>query len=88
MEVSLAEAKARFAELIRRAEEGDEIVVTRHGHPAAKLVAARARPERDWDDVMRRIKEIQKRVKAVEQPGSADAARSQDWLYDDLGLPR
>ena len=88
MEVSLAEAKARFAELVRLAEQGDEIIVTRHGHPAARITAASSKPERDWDEVMRRVKEIQKRVRAIEHPEMADAAHSQDWLYDDYGLPR
>jgi prevent-host-death family protein len=88
MEVSIAEAKARFAELVRRAEDGDEVVVTRHGHPAAKLSAANPRIQPDWDEVRRRVKEIQTRVKAMEHPEMADAARSQDWLYDDYGVPR
>jgi prevent-host-death family protein len=33
-----AEAKARFSELIRRAEEGERILVTRHGKPVAEIV--------------------------------------------------
>lgn len=42
MQVSLAEAKARFAEMIRRAESGEEIVLTRHGRPVAHLTSAAA----------------------------------------------
>ena len=37
MNVPVTEAKARFAELLRRAEAGEEIVITRHGKPVAKL---------------------------------------------------
>jgi prevent-host-death family protein len=33
-----AEAKARFSELIRRAEEGERISVTRHGKLVAEIV--------------------------------------------------
>jgi prevent-host-death family protein len=39
--VPIAEAKAKLAALVNRAEAGEEIVLTRHGRPAAKLVPAR-----------------------------------------------
>jgi prevent-host-death family protein len=35
--VSLATAKARLGELIYQAEKGEEIVITRHGQPVARL---------------------------------------------------
>lgn len=38
-EFPLAEAKARFSELVGRAEAGEEIVIKRHGAPVVKLVA-------------------------------------------------
>ncbi|WP_111536990.1 type II toxin-antitoxin system Phd/YefM family antitoxin [Palleronia aestuarii] len=38
MQVSIADAKASFAELIRRAEAGEEIELTRYGRPVARLV--------------------------------------------------
>ncbi|MBI2565806.1 MAG: type II toxin-antitoxin system prevent-host-death family antitoxin [Candidatus Schekmanbacteria bacterium] len=38
--VSVAAAKARLAECIRRAEEGDRVVITRHGKVVAALVSA------------------------------------------------
>jgi prevent-host-death family protein len=84
----MAEAKARFAELVRLAEDGDEVVLMRHGHAVAKLVPAKVRPKRDWDEIERRIKEIQREVKAKWQPDWPDAAHSQDWMYDEHGLPK
>jgi len=39
--VSLADAKARLSELVSRAEAGEEIVVTRHGQPVARIVPVR-----------------------------------------------
>ncbi|MCA3718938.1 type II toxin-antitoxin system Phd/YefM family antitoxin [Brevundimonas sp.] len=36
--VGVFDGKARFSELIDRAERGEEIVVTRHGKPVAKVV--------------------------------------------------
>lgn len=40
MQIAVAEAKAQFAELIRRAEAGEAIELTRYGRPVARLVAA------------------------------------------------
>jgi prevent-host-death family protein len=37
-EFAAAEAKARFSELLDRAEKGEEIVIKRHGRTVAKLV--------------------------------------------------
>ena len=37
-EFSVAEAKARFSELLARAEAGEEISIRRHGRPVARLV--------------------------------------------------
>ena len=39
MQVAIAEAKAQFAELIRRAEAGEAIELTRYGRPVARIVA-------------------------------------------------
>jgi prevent-host-death family protein len=41
MTVSVAEAKNRLPELIRAVETGEEIVITRHGRPVARLARAR-----------------------------------------------
>lgn len=39
MQIAIAEAKALFAELVRRAEAGEAIELTRYGRPVARLVA-------------------------------------------------
>ena len=36
--VGLFEAKTHFSELVARAEAGEEVVITRHNRPVAKLV--------------------------------------------------
>jgi prevent-host-death family protein len=40
MELSIREAKARFAEAAAAASRGERVVVTKHGHPFVELVAA------------------------------------------------
>lgn len=37
MNVSIKEAKDKLSELVRRAEAGERVVITRHGKPAAEL---------------------------------------------------
>ena len=44
--VSVFDAKAQFSALIARAEAGEEIVISRHGRPAVRLVPATATRER------------------------------------------
>ncbi len=40
MQIAISEAKAQFAELIRRAEAGEQIELTRYGRPVARIIAA------------------------------------------------
>jgi len=40
--VSVAEAKARLSEILARIEGGGEVVITRRGHPVARLSAVRS----------------------------------------------
>jgi prevent-host-death family protein len=46
------EAKNKFSELLDRAERGEEVVITRHGKPVARLVA-----QKDEAAEERRIRE-------------------------------
>jgi len=40
MDVSIAEAKNRLSQLVRAAEGGESVVITRNGRPVAQLVPA------------------------------------------------
>lgn len=40
MQISVTDAKGQLTELVRRAEAGDEIILTRHGHAAVLPVKA------------------------------------------------
>lgn len=39
MDVSIAEAKNRLPELVRAVENGEKVVITRHGKPVAQISA-------------------------------------------------
>jgi len=44
MKVSMTEAEGQLTELVRRAEAGDEVILTRHGHNAAPDRKSRRAP--------------------------------------------
>jgi prevent-host-death family protein len=46
MNVPISKAKARLTDLVRRAEAGDEVVLTRHGRPVVRLAPVLGRPAR------------------------------------------
>jgi prevent-host-death family protein len=84
MQVSVTEAKAQLTELVRRAEAGDEIILTRHGHAAVRLVPVKATSDRESRRALLQAVRSSAAEKAAAGPS---AARSQDFLYGDDGLP-
>jgi prevent-host-death family protein len=82
MEIPVSEAKGRLTDLVRRAEAGDEVVLTRHGRPAVRLVSVTRDPPRAEKRAL--LEALRGSGKGAFGP---DAARSQDFLYDDYGLP-
>jgi prevent-host-death family protein len=84
MRVSVSDAKAQLTELVRRAEAGDEIVLTRHGQPAVRLVPVRPASDGTARRKLLDAARIAGAAKAITGP---DAAHSQDFLYGDGGLP-
>jgi prevent-host-death family protein len=84
MRIPVTNAKGQLTELIRRAEAGEEVVLTCHGRALVRLapVAAAIAP------AARRklLQEVRASGAAKTRPGES-AARSQDFLYDADGLP-
>ncbi|GAC1552025.1 MAG: type II toxin-antitoxin system prevent-host-death family antitoxin [Beijerinckiaceae bacterium] len=78
-------AKGQLTELVRRAEAGDEIILTRHGQPVVRLAAVKSVPDRK---ARRQILEAARAFGTANATPGPDAARSQDFLYDEDGLPR
>lgn len=83
MDVSVTDAKAQLTELVRRAEEGEEIVLTRHGRPAVRLTPVKRKPTPEEKRAL--MEAIM--AEAPKDYAGPSAARSQDFLYDDDGLP-
>lgn len=59
-EVGILEAKTHLSRLVERAERGEEIVLTRHGRPVARLAPLRPAPSPPvpGGDLVARIKAI------------------------------
>jgi prevent-host-death family protein len=85
MEVPVSDAKGLLTDLVKRAEAGEEIVLTRHGRPVVRLVPMAARPGSAERRALLQAVRTAGRTQATAGP-SAD--RSQDFLYDSEGLPR
>jgi len=85
LEISVTDAKAQLTDLVRRAEAGDEIILTRHGKAAIRFVAIK--PTLTSDQKRALLNEIRQSARQNAKDGP-DAARSQDYLYDDAGLPQ
>ncbi len=85
MRISVSKAKGKLTELVRRAEAGDGVVLTRHGQATVKLVPVLRQPNADARRAV--IAAMQTAARGKRLPG-ASAARSQDFLYDDNGLPK
>ena len=92
MNVPVSEAKGQLTELVRRAEAGEEVVLTRHGHPVARLVPAGAKPKTAAEKrkLLEKVMASARAARLAREArgeGGESAERSQDFLYDENGLP-
>jgi prevent-host-death family protein len=85
MKIRVSDAKARLTELVRRAEAGGEVILTRHGHAAVRLVPVGRVVDRSGRRALMEAARASATARVKAGPG---AARSQDFLYGDDGLPR
>jgi len=81
--VGLFEAKTHLSELVACAEKGDEVVITRHNKPVAKLVPVQAEPSFDYQKRMRAVKQMQKiAAQAAAQYGPITIEEVVDWIRE------
>lgn len=76
---SVAAAKDNLSSLIDKALAGEEVVITRRGHLAVALVAARATPRSA-------VKEANERLRAElsgKPPLAIPSSYFREWLYGD-----
>lgn len=80
----MTEAKAKLSELVRRAESGEEVVLTKHGRATVQLLPAVATVSQKQRHAL--LARIRASAAKHARPGPA-AAQSQDFLYGDSGMP-
>ena len=90
MYISVTEAQGQLLDLIRRARAGEEFLLTVEGETVARLgpPVIAAKPWKDMSPGERQkvIDDIVAKA-PPKPPGFPDAAHSQDFLYDEHGLP-
>jgi len=74
---TLSEAKAQLGTLVRLAEKGETVVISRHGRPAVRLAVVREEDFSLTDDEVRRLDAWTKRQRAA---GRTHEYRSMDEL--------
>ncbi len=84
LKVPVSNAKAQLTELVRLAESGEEVVLTRFGKDAVRLLPVAARPTMQERRAV--LDQIRAAARIRSSPGPS-AERSQDFLYDKDGLP-
>ena len=84
MHMSISEAQRRLADLVRCAQAGEEVILTVDGREAARLVGAKRPTTRE--ERLQFLTRLQESAAKTMTPGPS-AARSQDFLYDEDGLP-
>lgn len=84
MEISVTEAKRQLTDLIRRAEAGDDVILTRHGKAVVRLVPIKAATS---PAACRKLLGTMRANASVTASAGPDAAHGQDFLYGVEGLP-
>jgi prevent-host-death family protein len=85
MIITVTDAKAQLTDLVRRAEAGEEVVMTRFGEPVARI-----EPIRRQMTPAERMAAIDRALATFEGPlvPGPDAAHCSDFLFDEeTGLP-
>jgi prevent-host-death family protein len=80
----VTQAKGQLTELVRLAETGEEVILTRHGQAAVRLAPVRAVVDKQARLALMQAVAASGAARALPGP---EAARSQDFLYDADGLP-
>ena len=79
VQVSVTAAKGQLTELVRRAQNGEEIVLTRHGNAAARLVPAQGALD---TRARRALLQAARKSGSTKATAGSSAARSQDFRGD------
>ena len=81
--VGLFDAKTRLSELVARAEAGDEVIITRHNKPVAKLVPVIERPAFDAERRRKAVESLRQLGAAMrERHGAVSTEEIVAWIRE------
>lgn len=61
--VGAFEAKTHFSALLEKVAAGEEVVITKHGKPVARLVNVSAADQADVDDAVAQLRRLRKKTR-------------------------
>lgn len=79
--VPIAAFKDKVSQYIAEAESGDEIMITRHGKPTARLVAADADRQKGQREAIEALWSLGQKIKKDRGPTPIDAVVN--WVNED-----
>jgi prevent-host-death family protein len=84
VDVSVSAAKGQLTDLVKRAEAGETVLLTRRGQVVARIVPANSRRT-----VPRfRLETIDEIVRSAKEKLKAQPPTSDDDIYDEVGAPK
>jgi prevent-host-death family protein len=60
--IGIYDARSKLSELIERVQSGEEVVLTRHGEPVARLVPEKRRQKRSRAATVARIRSLARKL--------------------------
>lgn len=90
MRVSVTDAKAQLTDLVRRAEAGEEIVLTRHDTAVAVITRVKIEltPEELKEKRRKALEKFERAIAASPPSPGPDAAHASDFLFGPDGMPK
>ena len=85
MKVSVSDAKAQLSVLVLSDDAGEVVLLTRYDRPVVRLEPVRAPVTADQRRAA--LDDFVRATEGLDTSGWPCAARSQDFLYDEDGLP-
>ncbi|MDE1157696.1 MAG: type II toxin-antitoxin system prevent-host-death family antitoxin [Neorhizobium sp.] len=87
MRISVSDASEHLNEMLARAEQGEEVFLTKNGLPSFQIVLV-SRTAMPPDQRRKLLEKLLNKKATWSSEFNTDAAHSQDFLYDEFGLPR
>ena len=78
-QMGIYEAKSRFSELIKRAQSGEEVIITRHGKAVAKLVPAKTEKPIDRAALFKEIRAQRRKIKLKKPLSLREIREAIEW---------